>query len=157
MYEKKGARKRAFHSGIVTAKVTGRCGSQKSFGARGNEGGGMRGHGNAFLVSSALITDRVRQVKVILGWALSFFAFSHLALTALRADSLRCSGVITLALAGPPFLPPFFPKRVSCGKGGYLHNFRQYYHRCHGETDCSTCRKIESCKNHYHCQARTNK
>ncbi len=26
-------------------------------------------------------------------------------MTALRADSLRCSGVIAAALAGPPFLP----------------------------------------------------
>ena len=30
-------------------------------------------------------------------------------MTALRADSLRCSGVIAAALAGPPFLPPLEP------------------------------------------------
>lgn len=30
-------------------------------------------------------------------------------MTAFRADSLRCSGVIAAALAGPPFLPPFLP------------------------------------------------
>jgi IS1 family transposase len=30
-------------------------------------------------------------------------------MTALRADSLRCSGVIAAALAGPPRLPPFLP------------------------------------------------
>jgi len=30
-------------------------------------------------------------------------------MTALRADSLRCSGVIAAALAGPPFFPPFLP------------------------------------------------
>lgn len=33
----------------------------------------------------------------------------HLAMTALRADSLRCSGDIAAALAGPPFFPPFLP------------------------------------------------
>lgn len=30
-------------------------------------------------------------------------------MTAFRADSLRCSGAIAAALAGPPFLPPFLP------------------------------------------------
>ena len=37
------------------------------------------------------------------------FRLAHLAMTALREDSLRCSGVIAAALAGPPFLPPLLP------------------------------------------------
>jgi IS1 family transposase len=41
--------------------------------------------------------------------------FDHLAMTALRADSLRSSGVIAAALAGPPFFPPFLPSATACG------------------------------------------
>src|SRR5260370_12482141 len=37
-------------------------------------------------------------------------------MTAFLADSLRCSGVIAAALAGPPFLPPFLPSRDSCSR-----------------------------------------
>jgi NhaP-type Na+/H+ or K+/H+ antiporter len=35
--------------------------------------------------------------------------FAHLAVTAFLADSLRCSGVMAAALAGPPFRPPLRP------------------------------------------------
>ena len=37
-------------------------------------------------------------------------------MTALRADSLRCSGVIAAALAGPPFFPPFLPSLDRCAR-----------------------------------------
>jgi len=37
------------------------------------------------------------------------FLLAQRAVTAFLALSLRCSGVIPAALAGPPFLPPFFP------------------------------------------------
>jgi hypothetical protein len=49
-----------------------------------------------------------------------FFAFAHLAVTAFRADSLRCSAVIAAALAGPPFFPPFLPSfaRYSLSSAG---------------------------------------
>src|SRR5437879_4722125 len=36
-------------------------------------------------------------------------------MTAFRAASLRCSGVILAALAGPPFLPPLRPSATACG------------------------------------------
>lgn len=36
-------------------------------------------------------------------------------MTALRADSLLCSGVIAAALAGPPFFPPSLPKATAAG------------------------------------------
>jgi hypothetical protein len=50
-----------------------------------------------------------RKTNAKLHYSESFFLLAHLALTALRADSLRCSGVIAAALATPPFFPPFFP------------------------------------------------
>ena len=44
-----------------------------------------------------------------------YSSFFHLALAALRAISLRCSGVSFLALAGPPFKPPRRPKATAAG------------------------------------------
>jgi hypothetical protein len=43
------------------------------------------------------------------------FAFAHRTKTALRALSLRSSGVILAARAGPPFLPPLRPKATAAG------------------------------------------
>lgn len=40
-------------------------------------------------------------------------------MTALRADSLRCSGVIAAALAGPPLLPPFLPSLERCSRSSF--------------------------------------
>jgi hypothetical protein len=43
------------------------------------------------------------------------FDFAHRAWTALRALSLRSSGVILAARAAPPFLPPFRPSATAAG------------------------------------------
>src|SRR5262245_42942717 len=45
----------------------------------------------------------------------SDFAFSHRAKTALRAASLRASGLIYAALTGPPFFPPLRPRATAAG------------------------------------------
>jgi hypothetical protein len=42
-------------------------------------------------------------------------ALAHRAKTAFRALSLRSSGVILAARAGPPFLPPFRPRATAAG------------------------------------------
>jgi hypothetical protein len=44
-----------------------------------------------------------------------FFAFAHLASAALRALTLRCSGVSLAALFLPPFEPPIFPSATAFG------------------------------------------
>src|SRR5207248_8614199 len=45
----------------------------------------------------------------------SFFCLAHLAMLALLAISLRCSGVSFLASALPPFKPPSLPSATAWG------------------------------------------
>jgi DNA-directed RNA polymerase specialized sigma24 family protein len=58
---------------------------------------------------------------------------AHRAVTAFRADSLRCSGDIAAALAGPPFFPPFLPNfdRYSRISGGSFVMNRTYTKTAH--------------------------
>ena len=53
--------------------------------------------------------------KVIIYSVLRALSRFHLAVTALRAASLRSSAVIAAALAGPPFFPPLRPRATAAG------------------------------------------
>ena len=45
--------------------------------------------------------------------SVSAFTLAHRACTAFLALSLRSSGVMAAALAGPPFFPPFLPRATA--------------------------------------------
>src|SRR2546422_11389379 len=69
----------------------------------------------------------------------SFFWRSHRAMTALRAASLRSSGVIAAALAKPPFFPPLRPSATAAGF--FLFVMPQIYLTAHAKTSCIILRR----------------
>jgi hypothetical protein len=54
--------------------------------------------------------------------------FDQRAFAAFLADSRRCSAVIFLALAGPPFLPPRLPSSTACGSFGFRGSIQANFH-----------------------------
>lgn len=62
-----------------------------------------------------VVVSTYQPVRVLPFAPFEALAFSHLALTAFRALSLRSSAVMLAALAGPPFSPPLRPKATAYG------------------------------------------